>query len=222
MKKPIVFSTVNYAVPTILIQVDIPKTCSLCGVTAYFEPISANAIFSPEDHRLQSWTITFCCPKCSGIFHLDKEEGHDSLIYPALGEYNLPEKIQKLYPDFVSLYKQSLAAESYGLTDIAGMGFRKSLEFLVKKYAIHYFPDAENEILSETLGKTINRISVPQIQDLAKFIAWLGNDQTHISVKHPDYGIPEMKDFMAALSHYILMENYADNAKELTNSAKKR
>lgn len=81
------------------------------------------------------------------------------------------------YPDFASLYRQALAAEGYGLTDISGMGFRKALEFLVKEYAIRRFP----QILSEKLGQTIARIPAPQIQALEKHVHGLEMTK-HISL----------------------------------------
>lgn len=221
MKQSIPFSTDDPYRP-IMLTIDIPDTCPLCGTVAYFERISSNAFFTPEDHRLCSWTLTLCCPKCHGIFHIDKSDNHDILICPSFGKCDLPEEIMNQYPDFASLYRQSLAAEGYGLTDISGMGFRKALEFLVKEYAIRRFPDEESQILSEKLGQTIARIPAPQIQALAKACAWIGNDQTHILVKHPDYGIPEMKNFILSLSHHILMEYHADKAIKFTNTNRKR
>lgn len=221
MKKTVIFSS-NNSINTDFRSVDIPETCPLCGTTAFFNTVSANTIIDTETDEFLAWTITLCCPKCRGIFHIDKIKDHDILICPSFGKCDLPEEIMNQSPDFASLYRQALAAEGYGLTDISGMGFRKALEFLVKEYAIRRFPDEESQILSEKLGQTIARIPAPQIQALAKACAWIGNDQTHILVKHPDYGIPEMKNFILSLSHHILMEYHADKAIKFTNTNRKR
>lgn len=37
--------------------------------------------------------------------------------------------ISELSPQFVKIYNQALAAESYSLDEIAGLGYRKSLDF---------------------------------------------------------------------------------------------
>lgn len=216
MKKIIRFNTGNPTLP-MSFPVDIPETCPLCGTRAYFDQISSNIIKDVETNAVLSWTVTFCCPQCAGIFHIDKSHNRDILTCPTFGKCDLPEEILERYPDFASLYQQAITAESYGLADIAGMGFRKSLEFLIKEYAVRHSPEEKEKILSETLAQTINRIPSPQIQALAKASAWIGNDQTHILTRHPDYGIPDMKRFIQALSHHIVMEQYVSEASTLIN-----
>ena len=39
---------------------------------------------------------------------------------------------------------------------IAGMGYRKALEYLIKDYIIYINPDKESEVKSMLLGKCIN------------------------------------------------------------------
>ena len=46
-------------------------------------------------------------------------------------KYNFA-SVEELSPQFAELYNQAAAAEAYSLLDIAGMGYRKSLEFLIK------------------------------------------------------------------------------------------
>ncbi len=42
---------------------------------------------------------------------------------------DLPNEIRETFPEFDTIYNQALEAESIGLDQIAGLGFRKSLEF---------------------------------------------------------------------------------------------
>lgn len=98
------------------------------------------------------------------------------------------------------------------------MAYRKALEILVKQYLIEQTPNEKDKILNEALGRSIERISSTKIQSLAKAISWIGNDQTHMVQKHPDYNIPEMKRFMLALCHLIIAEHIADDAASFVSS----
>ena len=57
---------------------------------------------------------------------------------------------------FIKTYLQSLNAEKTGLDEIAGMGYRKSIEFLVKDWAIQINPEKKDHILGLWLGQTIS------------------------------------------------------------------
>ena len=50
-----------------------------------------------------------------------------------------PEEIspiaEEISPNFVSIYKEAMEAQEYGLVQICGPGFRKAFEFLIKDYA---------------------------------------------------------------------------------------
>lgn len=216
MERLIAFRTYDPSIPQIF-TVNVPDACPLCGTSAHFQEVSANIVYDETGQYSRSWTVTFSCPHCCGVFHVDQSFNRDILICPSFGKCDLPKEVLDEYPDFSSLYQQSLTAEAYGLTDIAGMGFRKSVEFLIKEYAVRHFPDDKERILSEPLSQTIYRVQSPQIQALAKAASWIGNDQTHILTKHPDYGIADMKKFILALSHFIAMEQYAADAMEFIN-----
>lgn len=122
------------------------------------------------------------------------------------------DKINKLSPNFVKIYNQSEQAESTGLLEICGMGYRKALEFLVKDYAISKYPDRQNEIESSMLGKCINSyIDNEKIKTLAKASAWIGNDETHYVQKHQNYNLQDLKRFVTTAIAYIEYElNYAE------------
>lgn len=90
------------------------------------------------------------------------------------------DKIVALSPQFDKIYNQALAAESSGLDEIAGLGFRKALEFLIKDYAIYEHPDREESIKSNPLAQCIkNYIDNDSITTLAERSAWIGNDEAY-------------------------------------------
>jgi len=76
---------------------------------------------------------------------------------------------------FVKIFNQAAHAESLGLEEICGVGYRKSLEFLVKDYAKHVQPpEAHAGIEKVLLGTCIeNYIKDANIKEVAKRAAWL-------------------------------------------------
>lgn len=121
-------------------------------------------------------------------------------------EYVFDDKIIGLSPQFNKIYNQALAAESSSLDEIAGLGFRKALEFLVKDFAIHQNPDSEEEIKKMALAKCINKyIDNTQIKTLAERSAWIGNDEAHYIRKQEDRDINDMKKFIQATVYFIGM-----------------
>jgi len=49
---------------------------------------------------------------------------------------------------FTAVYSQAIASEAHNLTELTGIGFRKSLEYLVKDFAISQNPEKEENIKS--------------------------------------------------------------------------
>ena len=116
------------------------------------------------------------------------------------------EKVASLSPSFVKIYNQALAAETQGLDEIAGIGYRKSLEFLVKDFAIHEHPDNIDDIKVIRLAKCIEKyIDDTRIATLAEKSAWIGNDETHYVRKQEDRDVSDMKKFIKAMLYFIGM-----------------
>lgn len=193
--------------------VDIAETCPICGVA--ISPVMLytalitykNDAFEPVDKIF----ILNRCPHCRECFisshTLRALSGYYSLDYAAPQRHfgaHFSENLQKLSPDFVTLYNEAAHAEAVGLTGICGMGYRKALEFLVKDFAISVHPEDTDKISSMPLAQCIEKyLSSPQLKQLAKASAWLGNDETHYTRKHMGYGINDLKKFVAAFVTYI-------------------
>jgi len=119
---------------------------------------------------------------------------------------NFDEEIASLSPKFVKIYNQALAAEAQCLDEIAGIGYRKSLEFLVKDFAIHEYPDNIEDIKAIRLAKCIEKyIDDKRIATLAEKSAWIGNDETHYIRKQEDRDLSDMKKFIKAMLYFIGM-----------------
>lgn len=139
-------------------------------------------------------------------------------FYKPILENDLPKEVNLKFPEFHTIYSQAIQAESYGLDQIAGVGYRKSLEFLIKQYCIHISPDKEEKIKKETLNNTImNRLGAfPKLQTLAQAATWIGNDETHFVRKHEDKDITSMKKFIKSAATFISADLDADEALEFT------
>lgn len=121
--------------------------------------------------------------------------------------------INELSPQFTKIYNQSLAAETSELNEIAGLGYRKSLEFLVKDFSIHKNPDDEEEIKKLTLSQCIKKyIDNDQIKILVERSAWIGNDEAHYIRKQTDRDVNDMKEFIKATVYFIGMVLITEDA----------
>ena len=103
------------------------------------------------------------------------------------------------------MLSQSEAAEAYQLGQIAGAGYRKALEFLIKDYAIKKNPEKEDEIKKSFLGNCINNF-VPDenVKECARRAVWLGNDETHYIRKWEEKDINDLKILIRLTQAWIL------------------
>lgn len=127
------------------------------------------------------------------------------------------DKIAGLSPQFVKIYNQALAAEVSQLDEIAGLGYRKALEFLVKDFAIHKNPNSAEDIKARPLVQCIkNYIDNTSIVTLAERSAWIGNDEAHYIRKQEDRDVKDMKSFIQAIVYFIGMILITDDAASMT------
>ena len=93
---------------------------------------------------------------------------------------SVPEEVAKVSPQFVEIFTQASKAEAFGLEAVAGVGYRKALEFLVKDYCVTKSPDKEDDVKKRPLGQVIDvYVDNENIKQCAKRAVWLGNDETH-------------------------------------------
>ncbi|MDR1196544.1 MAG: hypothetical protein LBL00_08750 [Endomicrobium sp.] len=122
------------------------------------------------------------------------------------------EIIKNISINFVSLYNQSLKAEHEDCPDIAGVGYRKALEFLVKDYLIKLNPQKEKEIKKSFLSACIQTyIGYEKIKNIAQRAAWLGNDETHYERLWEEKDMQDLKYLISLLISYIELEIGSDN-----------
>lgn len=133
--------------------------------------------------------------------------------------YEFEEPIRQLSPQFDKIYNQALAAENYDLDEIAGIGYRKALEFLVKDFCIHLHPSEDETIKAKPLSRCINEyIDNQQIKNLAERATWIGNDETHYVRKIENRDITDMKNFIRAMVYFVGMVLIAEDAESIPHA----
>ncbi len=123
--------------------------------------------------------------------------------------------ILAISPNFVEIYNQALQAEDTNLHQIAGVGYRKALEFLIKDFLIHQHPTKEEEIKNKLLGRCVKMLGNSQLETVAEKATWLGNDQTHYVQKFTDKDISDLKRLVRLTVHWISMLLETEEAEQI-------
>lgn len=101
---------------------------------------------------------------------------------------------------FTKTYSQSLEAEMNGLDELAGMGFRKSIEYLIKDWAIQNNPDDSEKIEDLWLGQVIKEYYESDLKEILERATWLGNDQSHYKKLFEEYDIEVLKELISFIA----------------------
>lgn len=211
------------------VPINIPSTCPHCGRTVAPQHVGQSS--SSENSTIVDqgrFSVIFRCAyeDCQKYFVIEYiNERYEfattiNYFYRPKIKVNLPENIEKISPDFVKIYTQSAIAEKELLDQIAGVGYRKAAEFLIKDYAISKNPSDEGKIKAIMLGQVIATYlnDFPKIQALAKSVAWIGNDETHYVRRHDGKDIEDLKKFVLSAAQFIAADYDADEALSFTSS----
>ena len=100
---------------------------------------------------------------------------------------------------FIKTYLQSLRAEHSGLDEIAGMGYRKAIEYLIKDWAIQTKPGDKEKIQASWFGKVIGDYFTGDLKGILERATWLGNDQAHYIKLFQEYDISVLKELIGLI-----------------------
>jgi hypothetical protein len=203
-----------------------PEECPLCHFAVHPDEIAWALAPSPEGRR-RVLEVVYQCPRedCGRYFVARyKRSDVDIPTKAAANGFNsgirefilyelapsnppspsIPQEVVTISPPFLEIYAQALAAENYGLDQIAGVGYRKALEYLIKDYCISVNKDKESEIKSAYLSTCIAKfVDSPQVKLCAERAAWLGNDETHYVRKWIDKDINNLKELITLTINWI-------------------
>lgn len=203
--------------------------CPICNSS--IAPVEKSKFFNSDS---KMYFFMFECPACNKGFITHYNYTNERKIknnisynmlklvnsYPRVPElHQFDENIKKLSSNFCEIFNQAYVAEQMNLNEIAGIGYRKALEFLIKDYCIDKNKEQEEKIKKEPLSQVItNYILSDKIKNLAKASIWIGNDETHYVRKYEDKDIKDLKRFISATVAYITYELIADSAQEFVNN----
>lgn len=211
------------------VKFEYPEHCPHCGKSISPERIHVSDSEDSSSSGDARFVVTFRCSRSTCKKYFAVEYVFESTSKPCIiAEYSyrppikvkLPENIEKVSPVFVEIYSQATIAEREALDQIAGVGYRKAAEFLIKDYAIAKNKDDEGKIKTIMLGQVISTYlnDFPKIQALAKSVAWIGNDETHYVRRHDGKDIQDLKKFILSAAQFIAADYDADEALAFTSS----
>lgn len=202
----------------------LPDSCPLCH--SAHQPNYLNvAHFTEGEDRKMELLLQCCNENCQSLFIA---RYFQTSFDRALNRYFLrncvpsepiteifPKNIQSISPSFCAIAAQAEKAERQGLKLVAGPGYRKALEFLIKDYLCRLHPSDADKIKMELLGACI-RIYVPDgsLKSMAVRAAWLGNDETHYVRKWQDKDLDDLKDLIHLTLHWIGIQELTEHVRK--------
>ena len=165
-------------------------------------------VLCPNQECLNLYIVDFQLTQGVGTvnrpFHV-KVKGYIPIVPLRL---DFAERLEEISPYFPEIYNQAYAAEQYGLNEVAGAGYRKALEFLLKDFAILMHPDEAEEIGEASFRDVLRRwVSSRKVTSMAARAAWLGNDHTHYVRKWDDRTLEDLKALLRVVVNWVLLES---------------
>jgi hypothetical protein len=190
-------------------QVEVPDPCPICHRHSELKVIISDVVENGTKvqivyrcgyHGCQSFFIGYYGPMRESALLLVKP------IKPRTSHF--PESVARISPTFVAVFTESEEAAQSGLTQIAGPGYRKAFEFLIKDYAISLAPDKADEIRKKFSGAVVSDyILDSRIQAVAKRSLWLGNDETHYLRKWTNHDVSDLVNLIKLTANWIEIDH---------------
>ncbi len=166
-------------------EVDIPDECTTCGRLIVF-PFNGGALnlITGELETLHNCTNTTC--NAHMICYHSRINSGDGWTFkksepPPLSEMKLPDFVREISSTFFSIFREAVEAKDRGLSQIAGPGYRKAFEFLIKDYAKSKAEPSQYSVIENTAAGQVvtDYITDTRVQAVARRALWIGNDETH-------------------------------------------
>lgn len=188
-----------------------PDHCPICHVG-----IHPNFVTSLHGRMKEDVEALFTCPKvtCKKMFIGSyRQNGMNGYYYLSAVSPNtfksaiVAKEAAEISPQFAEIFSQASQAEGYGLEAVAGVGYRKSLEYLIKDYCVAQHPSKEDDIKKQPIGQVINHfVTNENVKQCAKRAVWIGNDETHYVKKWVDKDIKDLKLLIQITVNWIQQE----------------
>jgi len=132
------------------------------------------------------------------------------------------ESIKSISLSFCAIAGEAMNDEGRGWKLIAGPGYRKALEFLMKDYLCRLHPAEAEKIKGMTLAACIAEyVDHVKLKAMAARAAWLGNDETHYVRRWEDKDLEDLKTLINLTLHWIEMAEMTDSVLKAMPEGKK-
>ena len=199
-------------------ELRIPDQCPHCGKIVVPNFLSCFGNASDDGYRV-TITAFWSCTGCADVFatcyrpHIDNYRDDilcdwiEEVIPPIMETVSVPDEVKAVSPRFKEIFEQSVIAKQQGLTDLAGMGFRKALEVLVKDSLVFTNVKTQEQVDELNLHDAINSFKAnPQLIKAALQAKFIGNDYAHYKAKYTGYDIDGLKKLIDITVHWVCME----------------
>ena len=196
----------------------LPDVCPICHCG--IKPVKPDwNHIRKVDGFVPSLEMIFLCPihSCNHLFLARYRQETDTAFYldrcfpQDSRDLKFSPEIQKISPDFCSIYNQAQKAEALGLMLVSGPGYRKALEFLIKDYvtSLHTTDEeSKKDIASSQLMPVIKKyVKDERTNKTAVRATWLGNDETHYVRRWIDKDLQDMKNLINLTCNWIEAEH---------------
>lgn len=191
-------------------HVEIPDECPTCGRLVIFPFNGASR--SKITNELE--TIHHCPNQACGSYMICYHTFVDAtwklkkIEPPRLTTSSIPDFVSEISASFISIFREAVEAKERGLSQIAGPGYRKAFEFLIKDYAKskakpEEFEDIEKLQATPVVNKYISDV---RVQAVARRALWVGNDETHYLRKWEDRDINDLVTLIKLTIEWIDIE----------------
>lgn len=191
----------------------------LCNVSAKNAKYLQRIFRCPNKECGMVFTALYeiCFDAKAGLYVYSFEKLEPTRPYEPL----ISEIIKDKFPEFYKVYKEANAVDSLGLSEVSGMVFRKSLEFLVKGFAKDGLKDSldnkeeKSNIDKMSLASCVKKyITDPNTKSMAERTAWLGNDESHYLRRWPEKDINDLKVLLKltinSIENQLLINKYQE------------
>lgn len=154
--------------------------------------------------------ISYRCTHCSKIYlvvyNIDKanHKATAASVHPSILLSYSNERIMQMSPRFIDMYNQALKAESNESIELAAIGYRASLEILIKDYAVTEKHQDKSTVAKKSLCNAIKEyLESPELVASSDVVRILGNDYAHYERKYPEQDFAILKSYMEIFIHLV-------------------
>lgn len=182
--------------------------CPFCGEITDTIPLLA---FDNPQNGKRLFIGHFCC--CGGwsMISCNQTDTEVNILanwriepLPPVHPKHFSPTINRISPQFETIYNEAYIAQKQNLLQICGAGYRKALECLIKDYCIHLHNDRKETIIKCDTGVCIgDNIDSQTVKEIAERAIWLGNDESHYAKRWTDKDTDDLVEVISFLCKAI-------------------